>query len=402
MKNYFFGYHRPDGSVGIRNVVLILPIMKQMNLLAKKISDFVPDTKAFISTGEAGRTLEDRRLYYRVLTGLALNPNVGAVLVIGASKSAGYDELKADNVIQAIEKAGKPIEVLMSAEEGGTYSSLSKGLKMARHLVWQASRNVREKAGLSRLSLGVKCGLSDSTSGICGNPVVGGVFDKVVRAGGRSIFSETTEIIGAEDILARRAKNKTVAEKLLHCVARLEEKAKATGEDIRTTNPIPENIAGGLTTLEEKSLGAIAKSGNEALEDVLQYAERMDDPGLYFMDGWMSSYSLPVGFVASGVQLFLYQLGGQGVPGPDFPPPAISSGIVAPIMYLTGNSQTYSRNTDMFDFNSGTVLENSESYEACVDRLLKQILEIASGAKTRAETINYDDPIELYFQGPCL
>ena len=244
--------------------------------------------------------------------------------------------------------------------------------------------------------------MSDSTSAICGNPAVGKLFDALITAGGSAIFSETTEVIGAEHILAKRAKNEAVKQKLLEAVKNTEEKAKNTGEDIRATNPIPENIAGGLTTREEKSLGAIVKSGTFPIEDVIQYAERITNPGLYFMDAWMSSLSLPTGYAASGAQLFLYQMGGQGIPGNEFPAPAVSSGVVIPIMYLTGNRNTYKRAKDIIDFNSSTVLEDLETLDEVGERLLNWILKVGSGAKTKAETINYEDPIELYLQGPVL
>ena len=244
--------------------------------------------------------------------------------------------------------------------------------------------------------------MSDSTSAICGNPAVGILFDDLIQAGGSAIFSETTEVIGAEHILAKRAKNEAVKQRLLDAVKNTEEKAKSTGEDIRATNPIPENIAGGLTTLEEKSLGAIIKSGTSPIENVIQYAERITGPGLYFMDAWMSSLSLPTGYAASGAQLFLYQMGGQGIPGREFPAPAVSSGVVIPILYLTGNSNTYERARDTIDFNAGTVLEDLESMDEVAQRLLNWVLKVASGVKTKAETINYIDPIELYLQGPVL
>ena len=188
----------------------------------------------------------------------------------------------------------------------------------------------------------------------------------------------------------------------MEAVENTEQKAKDTGEDIRETNPIPENIAGGLTTLEEKSLGAIVKSGTSPIEDVIPYAEHITRPGLYFMDAWMSSLSLPTGYAACGAQLFMYQMGGQGIPGVEFPAPAVSSGIVIPIMYLTGNSRTFKRANDIIDFNSGTVLDDLETLDEAANRLRKWVLKVASGAKTRAETINYEDPIELYLQGPVL
>ena len=401
MNNQFLGYERPDGSVGIRNYVLILPVQRQVHIAAKKIAEIVPGTKVFIFAGEVGRPGEDRQTIYRTLVGLGLNPNAGSVLVVGSRMDAGYEELKAEKIINKISASGKRVEVLM-LEEGGFYNAIGKGVKLAREMVWEISQTLRSSFDLKHLKLGVKCGMSDSTSAICGNPAVGRLFDTLIAAGGSAIFSETTEVIGAEHILSKRAKNETVKQKLLQAVNDTEEKAKNTGEDIRETNPIPENIAGGLTTLEEKSLGAIVKSGTSPLEDVIQYGEQITAPGLYFMDAWMSSLSLPTGYAACGAQLFLYQMGGQGIPGREFPAPAVSSGVVIPIMYLTGNSNTYKRAEDTIDFNSGTVLEDLESMDDVSERLLNWVLKIASGAKTKAETINYDDPIELYLHGPVL
>lgn len=402
MKGTFLGYYRPDGSVGIRNHVLVLPVQRQVNLLAKMINESVPDTRVFVCSGELGRPKNDRLVLYRTLVGLALNPNTASVLIVGTRKNAGYDELKAEKIIEEVSASGKRVEVLMMTEAEGFYNALGSGIRMARDMVWEASQLVREPADLKQLNIGVKCGMSDSTSAICGNPTVGKVFDRLVQAGGKAVFSETTEVIGAEHVLVRRAKNDAVAQKLLQAVEETERKAKETGEDIRATNPIPENIAGGLSTLEEKSLGAIVKAGTSTIEDVIQYAERMPRNGLFFMDAWMSSLSLPTGYAASGAQLFLYQMGGQGIPGREFTSPAVSSGVVIPIMYLTGNSNTYERGKDTIDFCSGTVLEEKETLDEAADRLLEWILKVASGAKTRAETIRFEDPIELYFQGPSL
>ena len=310
--------------------------------------------------------------------------------------------MKIEKISSEIAKSGKRVEVLLLTEEGGMYNLLGKGIKVARDMVLEASRAVREPFGLEHLCLGVKCGMSDSTSGICGNPTVGRVFDKLVQEGGRAVFSETTEVIGAEHVLIRRAKNETVAQKILKAVELTEQKAKSIGQDIREIKPIPENIAGGLSTLEEKSLGAIVKAWTSTIQDVIAYGERIVNPGLHYMDAWMSSLSLPTGYAAAGVNIFLYQMGGQGLPGREFHLPAVSSGIVAPMMYLTGNFNTYERAPDNIDFNSGTILQDLETPREASDRLLKMILQIASGAKTKAETFNHQDPVELFFQGPSL
>jgi altronate dehydratase large subunit len=160
----------------------------------------------------------------------------------------------------------------------------------------------------------VKCGSSDPTSGIAGNPAFGNLVDRVVGGGGTAIFSETVEIIGAEDELAKRAVSPQVAEGLYRFVRRAEEAAATIGEDIRTINPIPENIAAGITTLEEKSLGAIAKSGTVPLQGVLEYCQQPPGKGLYFMDGWMSSFSLPMAWLRPAARWFSIRLEGRDCP----------------------------------------------------------------------------------------
>ena len=304
----FLGYKRPDGSTGIRNHILILPVQRIVNSLAMQICAMVPNTKTIVSTGEMGRSSRDRETIGRTLLGLALNGNVGGVLIIGDAHSH-YKELNHDEMAERIRKTGKPLEMLDLTRSGGFYEAMGQGVSKARKLLLDASSCRREPCDFKELTLGVKCGMSDPSSGVAGNPVVGKVFDNLVDAGGSAIFSETTEIIGAEHILAKRCADEKVKENLLSAVKRIEEKARATGEDIRKINPIPENIKAGLTTLEEKSLGAIVKSGTKPIQGVLKYGERPTRKGLYFMDAWMSSLSLPMGNAAAGANLFFYQMG---------------------------------------------------------------------------------------------
>jgi altronate dehydratase large subunit len=402
MEKKFYGYPREDGSVGIRNHVLIVPVQRVLNALASQISSLVSGTEAIITTGESGRPKPDREVVRRTLIGLAANPNTAAVLLLGPNRSSGYKELTAEGLYQAIQGTGKRIEMLLVEDEGGFYESLGKGVRLARELSQWASRILREPFDPSRLCIAVKCGMSDATSGIAGNIVVGNLFDRVISGGGAGIFSETTEVIGAEHILVKRAENEAVADALLQAVKATEDKARSTGEDIRSINPIPENIAGGISTLEEKSLGAILKAGNSPLKGVIEYAQRIPGKGLYFMDAWMSSLSLPTGFGAAGANLMIYQMGGSGLTGFYPPMPAYNSGVVIPILYMTGNSDTFVRAQDNIDFNAGTVLEKKEDWRDAGERLLDLVLSIASGAKTKVETFKYRDPVELYLQGPVL
>jgi altronate dehydratase large subunit len=397
----FLGYPRPDGSFGIRNWVLIIPAHRTVNILAAKISELVNGTKVILTPGEEARPKKDRETIGRTLVGLGMNSNTAGVLIIGLKQGSGYPEVRVGVLAEQIRQTGKPVRVLTAQDAGGVFNALGEGVRLARELVSAASTVRRVPCAISNLKLGVKCGLSDASSGISGNPVVGRAFDVLVKAGGTAFFSETTELIGAEKMVARRGVTPEVREAILRAVDVAEKKALENGEDIRTINPIPANIAGGITTLEEKSLGAVAKSGSGPIQGVLTFAEVAAKPGLYFVDSWVSSFSLPVSYAASGAQLFIYQMGGGDMPQ-NFPMPACSSGIVCPIMYATGNSQTYAKGIESIDFDSSLVMEGKASVDEMGDRMLDRILEIASGTWTKMESWNYSDPIEIVMEGPYL
>ena len=402
MSKIFLGFPRENGEFGIRNWVLILPANREVNLVADKISQAVNGTKVVLTTGEGGRPKKDRETIARTLIGLALNPNTAAVLIIGLKKDAGYPELREEVLAEEIRKSGKPVRVINVHEEKGVYATIGEGIRIARELVAEASEARRVEVGLQYLGLGVKCGMSDPTSGIVGNPVIGRVLDILVGAGGTSFFSETTELIGAEHSVAQRAINPEVAKKILDAVDRTEKQAIATGEDIRSINPIPANIAAGITTLEEKSIGAIAKSGSMPIQDVLAYAQRPHGKGLYFIDAWMSSLSLPLGFSAAGAQLSIYQIGGGDLPEAYPTVPAVSSPIISPLMYITGNHNTYTKAIDSIDFDSSDVLTGKKSLDEAAELLLDKILAISSGSWAKMESWNHRDPIEILLDGPCL
>jgi altronate dehydratase large subunit len=395
------GYINPDGSIGIRNYVLIMSVTRATHILTRKISENIRNTKCFIAEDEDGKSSQDRQTMSRVFIGLGSNPNVSAVLVVCNKADSGYPELNPKYIVSKIKLTGKKVELLSVEEAGGYYKALANGIKIARRLVIEASKRKKEKVKLGDLSIGVKCGLSDSTSGISGNPTVGYFLDKLIDDGGIAFFSETTEVIGAEHILAKRFVNDKARDKFLKTVYDTENEAKATGEDIRTINPIPANIEAGLTTLEEKSLGAISKIGSKEIQDVLEYAEKPKGNGLFFVDSWMSSTSLFLGYASSGANLIIFQMGGSALPL-DSPMPAIATGLVAPIFYTTGNPITYQKAIDEFDFNSGTIIEERETLEEAGENLTNNIKEIASGMLTKSETLNYQDPIQIYLKGPNL
>lgn len=394
----FLGFKREDSQVGIRNHLLILPVQKVLNPLVKPILDHVPGCRGLITPGEWGRRKKDVETIARTMRGLALNGNVGGVLLLGDSRLAS-SVLNHQALAQELQERGRPVALVELTESGGYYGAVGEGIRQAQRLLRTISSNRRSSCPLGDLQLGVKCGASDPTSAIAGNPVVGGLFDLLIFAGGGAIFSETTELIGAEASLAKRCVSPEVQRALLAAVKRVEEKGISVGENIREINPVRENILGGLTTLEEKSLGAVRKSGTRPIKGVLEYGQIPHEKGLYFMDAWMSCYSLPLGNASAGVQLFLYQMGGEGLPA-GCPAPAVSTGVVTPILYVTGNPRTMAQNPEIMDFSSGDLMEGRSSLEEMVERLLEMVLDVASGTLVKSETVQQHDPVELYLEGP--
>ena len=398
----FWGYSRPDGSVGVRNHVLILPATRNVNYICHRIALAVPGVTTFYTTGEYGRTGSDRKRLARFLTGIARNPNVANVLLIGMPHGYGYPEFQTDALAAEIAKSGTRLEILNVDRCGGLEGTVVQGIRLARELVREATAMRREAAPLSKLTIGMKCGDSDATSGLAGNPALGRAVDRLIDAGGTALFSETLELIGAEQTLVQRAKTPEVAQRLLRLIADWEAQAASIGEDIRTINPIPENIAAGITTLEEKSLGAVEKTGTRELSGVLDYCERPGEPGLWLMDAWMSSYSLLPSFAAAGAQIVLYQLGGNELPPEDAPLSAVDPGLVAPLLTISGNPRTAKAAGDYLDVSTGGVLLGTETLDAAGERILEEIVRAANGRATRGETMRYPEPFEVFFEGPFI
>jgi altronate dehydratase large subunit len=391
----FLGYPRPDGSVGTRNYVLVIP----QGLISESICKFVAGTRTIQTVDHgSGRTANDRERIARILIGLGRSPNVASVIVHAASPGVGYPELRAERLAEEITASGKRVEIIDPARDGGVYGAIAKGIQLARRMVYEASKLRRVEAGDEHLCLGVKCGYSDTTSGIAGNPAVGYLFDKVVKAGGTAFLGETTEIIGAEHALAKRAANPQVAKAILDAVAHREALARSTGLDIRTINPVPANIKGGLSSLEEKSLGAIHKAGTSTIQGVLQYGERPKGKGLYFVDCWMGSYSIFAGYAAAGSNLVMFQLGGGGLTGRELMEGSPS--IVAPFLWCTANPKTYQMAKDNIDFYSGTVITDGEDPQEAGERLYRTVIDTASGTLSRSETLLHTDPIDLSLEEP--
>jgi altronate dehydratase large subunit len=314
---------------------------------------------------------EDRTLVKKTLTGFGLNPNVFGVLIVGL----GCEELAAASIAEEIRSSGKRAEALVIQEVGGTRKTVSLGKAVVKEMLAEGARLHREPIPLGELILGTECGGSDFTSGLASNPAVGAVCDMLLAEGGTVILSETPELIGAEHLLARRAKTREAARRLLDAVAWWENRAIAAGQNIRHGNPSPGNIAGGITTLEEKSLGCIYKAGKGPLQEVISYGSRPNKRGLVFMDTPAHDIEQLTGMAAGGVQIVIFTTG-RGTP--------IGSPIV-PVIKVTGNRNTYLSMKEHIDVDVSRTLEGKESLMEAGERIFKEMILAASGKQTKAE-----------------
>jgi altronate dehydratase large subunit len=386
----WLGYERPDGSYGVRNYVLIYPT----GIVADTICHFVEGTRTVVVASTPFGPSENQAMFSRLCVGLGCNPNVASVIIDCTGLYWIQSSASPESLAEEIAESGKRVELIGLGRED-TMSVIGKGVKLAREMVYEASNLRRQPVDDRHLTVGVKCGSSDATSGIAGNPVVGYVYDRLVKAGGTAMFGETTEIIGAEHLLVKRAINSKVADEIMRAVRLNEERAKATGEDIRGQNPSPVNIKAGLSSIEEKSLGAIYKSGSTPIQGVLKYAERPKEKGLYFVDNWPARTSIFMGYAAAGAQIVLFQLGGGAyhMDGPLYNPATVK---IAPLIWCSANPRTRELARWNLDFSSAPVIEGKESIEEAGERLYATILKVASGTMTRTETLKYVEATEPY------
>ena len=287
---------------------------------------------------------------------------------------------------------GKRVETVVIQEVGGAAKAAAQGILLSQAMVTEASEQKRALFPIGEVVLGLKCGSSDTTSGLSSNPVVGILSDLIVEAGGTSILGEVTEFIGAEHLLAKHAKDEETAAKILSFVNRMEARAINMGFDIRGGQPTGGNIKGGLTTIEEKSLGAIAKAGSAQIQAVYEYGVKPDTKGLVVMDSPGREPEILTGLAAAGATMIVFTTG-RGAPQ-GFP--------FVPVIKLTGNENTWKNLKDHMDFNVASVMDGTETLDAAGNRLLAEVVRVASGKKTKAEISGYTSSMDIYMVGPVI
>lgn len=395
----FLGYRRPDGSIGVRNVVAVISTTGCFNEAPKRICEGIPGTVPLghnLSCSHLGVDLENS---IQTLINLGANPNVYGVVVVGM----GCEQIKPDRVYESLLAYKKPVSLITLNQLGDFDAVVRQGRLAAEKMTREARVQPREEAELSSLVLGIKCGGSDTTSGVVSNPVTGLVSDRVIEAGGTAVFTETPEILGAEHVLAKRAINEEVAAKVFAAAQTTERRVMDMGVDLRGSEPTPANIQGGLTTIEEKSLGAIAKAGAAPLQDVLVYGRRPQGKGLYFMDGPARTAELLVGMAAAGCQLMVFSMGG-GLPSLlPMLPAAPARFPLMPVIKMSGNPDGLEKRKNLIDVYVGQVAEGDETLPQAAQRLFSEIIEVSSGRKTtRFEQGTYEEPILIQIDGPSL
>jgi altronate dehydratase large subunit len=373
----FLGYPRPGGQVGVRNHVLVVPTVICAAVVAERIAaSIAPIGAALPHLAGCGQLGPDLTVTHDTLAAYTRHPNVGAVIVV----ALGCEQVVAQYLADTARQAGKASHIVSIQGEGGTVRATARGIDIARELAADLSRVERVRCAASSLVLSVKCGGSDYTSGLASNPVVGRVADTLVDMGGSVVLGEVAEIMGAEHLLAARASAPATAAQLLRVVSRVEAEAMALGLDIRGTQPSPGNIRGGLTTIEEKSLGATHKAGERTrLEDVVSYAARITKPGLTVMDTPGLDVESVTGMVGGGAQVVLFTTG-LGTP---------TGNPIAPVIKITGNARTAQTMADNTDVDVSGILTHAESFEDAAARLFDEVREVASGRPTAAERLGH-------------
>jgi altronate dehydratase large subunit len=368
----FDGYRRHDGRVGVRNHVLVLSPTGLTSAVAARVSGLVRGTVCVASGFGRGQVAVDAQLHFDTLAGLASHPNVAAALVI----SAGADITQA--FVDAITLTGTPaIGLSLPGAHEDALALTDIGVRAATRLVRDASSLRREPCTMAELCVAVECGHSDATSGLVCNPLAGRMMERIVQAGGQALFSETVEWTGAEHLLARRAAGSDVADRILQAVVARERMIRASGGDIRAQNPGPQNKAGGLTTIEEKALGAISKGGNQPIQGLLRPAERPGGPGLFLMDTPYFSPESITAMVASGAQIVVFTTG----PGNSY------CSLIAPTVKMSANADACERLAEQIDIVASGVLRKSMTLEEAASGAIDRLLDIASGSLTFGEIV---------------
>ena len=373
MNEHFLGFQRKDGSIGIRNKLLIISITGLTGPTSRKISNLLQDT-LFVDNPYGGGIIgEDKIRQDNAIIGFAKNPNVGAVLIISA------DPPKGEFIISRLENSSKPVELITLDEcNHDAIKLLELGLRKGASLIRKISKIKREKVSVSNLSIGLECGRSDPSSGLVANPIMGFIADRLIDFGGSAVIGETIEWLGAEHLLGKRARSDNVKSKISKAVEFQRQFSEAKGINLLGNNPGHQNIEAGLSTIEEKSLGNITKSGSKRIEDVLQWGEKIDKKGMFLMHAPSYAPESLSGFSAAGCQMTLFSTG----VGNSF------TNHISPSIKFSANPETCEQLNNQLDFKCADVFLGKKTFEDASNNFWNFMIDVCSGALTWGEIFN--------------
>ncbi|MYF87505.1 MAG: UxaA family hydrolase [Rhodospirillaceae bacterium] len=370
----FRGYRRENGRVGVRNHVIVLPVDDLSNAACEAVANNIKGAMAIPHPYGRLQFGADLELHFRTLIGTGANPNVAAVVVIGIEE--GWTQ----RVVDGITKTGKPVTGY-GIEMHGDHETIMRASKTAREYVQSASEAVREEAPLADLWVSTKCGESDTTSGCGSNPTVGNAFDKLYPLGATMAFGETTEITGGEHLVAERCRTPEIRERFMYMFNRYQEVVERhKTSDLSESQPTKGNIAGGLTTIEEKALGNIQKIGRDCLIDgVLDKAETPDAPGLWFMDSSSAAAEMVTLCAAAGFVVHFFPTGQGNIIG----------NPILPNIKICANPRTVRTMGEHVDVDVSGLLRREMTPDEAGDALLDMMIRTANGRLTAAEALGH-------------
>lgn len=381
MGDRFLGYRREHGAAGVRNLIAIIPSVFCASKVAQRIAQNVPGTVPFSHPVGCSQVGEDLEITAKTLIGIGRNPNFAGVVVVGL----GCERFTSAELAEGIASTGKMLERVVIHEAGDSIKAIEVGRRYARKMQQAASLEQRQEIDASELMIGLNCGGSDTTSGLIANPALGIASDKLVAQGGSSILTELTELLGTEHILARRAINEKVANDIVTVIRNMEERLKRqtqnSSNEKRKHLISTGNYDGGLSSVVEKSLGGMKKSGNAQFVEVFKYGDAPTRKGLLLLDGPGHDGEVTTGQVAAGAQIVCFPTG-RGTPS-GFP------GV--PVIKITGNPHTYERMKENIDINAGAVLTGEKSLQQAGEEIYREILAVASGKMSKAEVLGHDE-----------
>ena len=370
----FMGYRRDNGRVGVRNHVIILPVDDISNAAAEAVANNIKGTMALPHPYGRLQFGEDLELHFRTLIGTGCNPNVAAVIVIGIEE--GWTQ----RVVDGIAATGKPVAGF-GVELHGDHDAIMRASRKAKEFVHYATSLRREECAINELWVSTKCGESDTTSGCGANPTVGNAFDKLYELGNTLLFGETSELTGGEHVVAARCANDQVRERFMFMFNRYQDMINRwKTSDLSESQPTKGNIAGGLTTIEEKALGNIQKIGKRCKVDgVLDKAETPTGPGLWFMDSSSAAAEMVTLCAAAGFAVHFFPTGQGNVIG----------NPILPVIKICANPRTVRTMSEHIDVDTSGLLQREIDLDQAGDKLLECMLATANGRWTAAEVLGH-------------